>query len=131
MKDKKGINNKAWQRRSFKVKYQSNSEKDSAWFKCNTDPRKRSSKFALQEQMIETRAWKKIKGLMKCDKRRLCSRHRKTVCHLLSGYKKLLGTEYVKQLNNILKVLTVNWGVKNGLLPEDTKQQATNWERGK
>ena len=24
MKDKKGINNKAWQRRSFKVKYQSN-----------------------------------------------------------------------------------------------------------
>ena len=94
------------------------SGKDSGWFKCNTDPRKRSSKFALQEQMIETRAWKKIRGLMKFDKRRLCSRH---VCHLLSGYKKLLGTEYVKQLNNILKVLTVNWGVKNGLLPEDTK----------
>ena len=97
------------------------SGKDSDWFKCNTDPRKRSSKFALQEQMIETRAWKKIRGLMKFDKRRLCSRHRKTVCHLLSGYKKLLGTEYVKQLNNILKELTVKWGVENGLLPEDTK----------
>lgn len=71
--------------------------------------------------MIETRAWKKIRGLMKFDKRRLCSRHRKTVCHLLSGYKKLLETEYVKQLNNILKELTVKWGVENGLLPEDTK----------
>ena len=35
------------------------SKEDSGWLKCNTDPRKTSSIFALQEQMI---AWKKHKG---------------------------------------------------------------------
>ena len=37
------------------------SEDDFGWLKCNTDPRKTSSIFALQEQMIETKAWKKIR----------------------------------------------------------------------
>ena len=32
------------------------SEEDSAWLKCNTDPSKTLLKFALKEQMIETRA---------------------------------------------------------------------------
>ena len=36
--------------------------------KCNTEPRKTSSIFALQGQMIETRAWKKIRGLVENDK---------------------------------------------------------------
>ena len=31
-------------------------EEDFGWLKCNTDPRKMSSAFALHEQMIETRA---------------------------------------------------------------------------
>ena len=63
------------------------SEKDSGWFKCNTDPRKTSSILVLQEQMVESRAWKKIRGLVQCDKCRLCGEHRKTVHHLLSGCK--------------------------------------------
>ena len=36
--------------------------------KCNTEPRKTSSIFALQGQMIETREWKKIRGLVENDK---------------------------------------------------------------
>ena len=40
-------------------------EDDFGWLKCNTDPRKTSSIFALQEQMIETKAWKKIRGLVR------------------------------------------------------------------
>ena len=44
------------------------SEEDSGWLKCNTDPRKTSSIFVLQGQMVETRAWKKIRGLVECDK---------------------------------------------------------------
>ena len=56
---------------------------------CNTDPRKMASIFALQEQMIETRAWKKIRGLVNDDKCRLCGEYRETVQHLLSGCKKL------------------------------------------
>ena len=39
------------------------SEEDSGWLKCNTDFRKTSSIFVLQEQMVETRAWKKDKGI--------------------------------------------------------------------
>ena len=103
------------------------SEEDSSWLKCNTYPRK-TSIFTLQEQMIETRAWKKIRGLVECDKCRLCGEHRETVHHLLSGCKKLAGTEYVKRHNNTLKVLAVKWAVENGLLPEDTKWYTAKWE---
>ena len=44
---------------------------------------------------------KKDKG---CDKCRLCEEHRETVDHLLPGYKKLIGSEYVKQHSNTLKL---------------------------
>ena len=60
------------------------SEEDSGRLKCNTEPRKASSIFALQDQMIETRAWKKRRGLVECDKCRLCGEHRETVHHLPS-----------------------------------------------
>ena len=96
-------------------------EGDYAWLKCNTDSRKTASIFALQEQMIETRAWKKIRGLVKDNKCRLCGEYRETVQHLLSGCKKLAGTEYVKRHDNALKVLAVKWAMENGLLPEGTK----------
>ena len=79
-------------------------EDDFGWLKCNTDPRKISSIFALQEQMIETKAWKKIRGLVDDDSCRLCGEHRETVQHLLSGCKKLAGTEYLKCHDNALKV---------------------------
>ena len=52
---------------------------DYEWLKCNTDPRKTSSIFTLQEQMIETRTWKKIRGLVKDDKCRLCGDQREIV----------------------------------------------------
>ena len=81
--------------------------------------------------MVETRAWKKIRGLVEYEKCRLCGEHRKTVHHLLSGYKKLAGTEYVKRHNNTFKMLAVKWATENGLLPKDTKWYTTNWERGK
>ena len=64
-------------------------DEDYGWLKCNTEPRKTSSIFALQEQMIETRAWKKIRGLVGDDKCRLCGEHRETVQHILSGCTKL------------------------------------------
>ena len=105
-------------------------EDDFGWLKCNTDPRKTSSIFALQEQMIETKAWKKIRGLVDDDSCRLCGEHRETVQHLLSGCKKLAGTEYLKRHDNALKVLAVKWAIKNGMLPEDTKWYTVKWQRG-
>ena len=80
--------------------------------------------------MIETRAWKKIRGLVDDDKCRLCGEHRETVQHLLSGCKKLAGSEYVKRHNNTPKVLAVRWAIENGLLSEETKWYAVNWECG-
>ena len=68
---------------------------------------------------------------MECDKWRLCGEYRETVHHLLSGCKKLEGSEDVTRFNNILKVLPVKWAVENGLLPVDTKLYTTNREHGK
>ena len=52
------------------------SEKDSSWLKCNTDLTETPSVFVLLEQMIETRAWKKIRALVECGKCMLCGEHR-------------------------------------------------------
>ena len=41
---------------------------DFGWLKCDTDSRKTSAIFASQEQMIKTRARKKIRGLVDDDK---------------------------------------------------------------
>ena len=59
---------KELQRENFK-QY---SEEDSDWLKCNTDPRKISSILTLREQMRETKAWKKVRGLVEPEKFRLC-----------------------------------------------------------
>ena len=58
---------------------------DHGWLKCNTDPRKTASIYTLQEQMIETNAWKKMRGLVDQDKCRLCGEFGETVQHLLAG----------------------------------------------
>ena len=84
--------------------------------KCNTDPRKTLAISALQEQMIETKVWKKIKGLVEDNKSKSCGEHRETMHHLLSGCKKLAGAEYVKQYNNTLKVIAVKLALESGLL---------------
>lgn len=57
------------------------------WPKCNTDARKTASIFNLQEQMVETRAWKKMRGSTDQDNRRLRGECKETVQHLLAGCK--------------------------------------------
>ena len=82
-------------------------EEDYGWLKRNTDPRKTASIFSLQEQMVETRAWKKLRGLIDDEMGRVCGKTKETVQHLLVGCKKLAGTEYVRKNNNTLKLLAV------------------------
>ena len=118
---------KELQRENFK-QY---SEEDSDWLKCNSDTREISPMFTLQEQMREARAWKKFRGLGELEKFRLCGKHRETLQHLLSSFKKIVGAEYVKRHNNTLKVFPVKWAVENGHFPEVTRWYTTNWERGK
>ena len=87
--------------------------------KCNNDPRRTSSIFALQEHMAETRTWKKVRRLVEYGKCSLCGEHRDTVQHLLARCKKLVGAEYVKRYN-------IKWAMENGVLPENTMWYATN-----
>ena len=81
--------------------------------------------------MIETRAWKIIRGLIAEDMCRLCGEQRETVQHLLSGCKKLAGTECLRRHDNTLKVLAVKWASESGLLPENVKWYRDKCERGK
>ena len=104
---------------------------DYGWLRCNSDPRKTASIFSLQEQMVETRSWKKLRGLISEDCCRLCGEYRETVQHLLAGCQKLAGSEYVRRHDKALKVLAVQWCIKNGLLPEGTKWYMEKWEKGK
>ena len=71
------------------------SEDDLRLLKCTTSPRKTLPVFELQEQMIETRAWKKLRGLVECGKYKLCGENRQQC--------------------------TTSCILENGLLPEDTK----------
>ena len=80
---------------------------DYGWLKCNTDLAKTAAAFSMQEQMVETMAWKKMRGLSDNDQYRLCQKQKETVQHFLAGCKKLASTEYIRQHNNALKVLPV------------------------
>ena len=93
------------------------SEEDSGWLKSNTDPKKKLSIFALQEQMAETRVWKKIRRLVECNNCSLSGEYRETMHRILSACKKIVGTEYVKWHNNILKGLAVKMGYGKWALP--------------
>ena len=55
----------------------------------NLTPRKTSAIMPVIEQMIETRAWKKVRGLTENWQCRLCKEQRETVQHLLAGCKML------------------------------------------
>ena len=78
---------------------------------CSTDPKEDS-----HNMMVETRAWKKLRGMGETDVCRLCVEAKETtVQHLLSGCKKLAATEYLRRHDNALKILAVEWGKKKDL----------------
>ena len=89
------------------------------WLKCNTDPAKTAAVFSMQEQVVKTMAWKKMRGLSNIDLCRLCQKQKETVQHLLTCCKKSASTEYVRQHNNALKVFAVQWAINNGVLLPD------------
>ena len=61
------------------------------WIECNIDPRKVSAIIDMQEQMVETRAWKKNRGLTTIDECRLCGEQKEGVTHLVTGCKNWQG----------------------------------------
>ena len=105
-------------------------DEDYGWLKCNTEPWKTSSIFTLQEHDRDKS--------MEKDQRLSGRRQMPTVWRALRNSSthvvwmhKLAGSEYVKQHDNALKVLSVKWAIENGLLPAETKWYAEKWESGK
>ena len=102
------------------------------WLTSNIDPKKVAAIVAMQEQMVETKAWKVHRGIGgNNDRCRLCKEYQENVMHLLSGCKVLAGTEYLRRHNNALMILCVEWGKLNGLLPPKTSWYKEKWEKGK
>ena len=62
----------------------------------NNDSRKMAAIFSLQGQMVETKAWKKLRVTEDQDRCRSSRSQRETVQHLLAEFKKLVGKEYTR-----------------------------------
>ena len=85
--------------------------------KCNINPAKVSAIINMQEQMIETRPWKRNRGLVvDTDLCRLCGKVPEGVMHTTSGCKMLASREYMARHNNLLKILMVAWCKENELM---------------
>jgi hypothetical protein len=100
------------------------------WLSGNIDPKKVSAIINMQEQMVETRAWKMNRGLIDSDRCRLCGECAEGVMHLASGCKVMAGREYLSRHNNVLKILMTAWCKENGLMPEDTPWYKVQWVQG-
>ena len=101
------------------------------WMKCNMDPKKVSAIINMQEQMVETRAWKRNRGIaVVSDKCRLCGQFVEGVMHLVSGCKCLAAREYLTRHNNVLKVLMAAWCKEQDLMAEDEPWYKVKWNQG-
>jgi hypothetical protein len=96
----------------------------------NVNPEKVAAIVSMQEQMVETRAWKKARGLVNQEKCRLCGQKAESVIHLAAGCTALAGCEYVRRHNNALKILLVTWAKEKGLLPPDNIWYKMKWDKG-
>ena len=69
---------------------------------CNLYRKKTAAIINVQEQMIETKAWKVLRGISSegpmC---RLCGSYQETVHHIVAGCKMLAGREYLQRHNRI------------------------------
>jgi hypothetical protein len=74
---------------------------------CKTHSRKTAAIFNLQKRIIETRARKKLRGIVEQGKCRRCGIERETVHHLAAGCSKLASTEHTRRHNNALMILVV------------------------
>ena len=81
-------------------------KKYNMWLEQNSTPGKTSAIMLMTDQMVETRAWKKIGGLTQNSQCRLC-KEQETVQHVLTGCKMLANNEYLARHNRALMVMAV------------------------
>ena len=95
-------------------------------------PVKTAAIIQIMEQMVETRDWKRSRGIpVESNKCRVCGSYKENVQHILAGCKVLAGNEYLVRHNQALMVFAVQWAKMKGLLMEDIKWYKEKWETGK
>ena len=114
-----------------RVKYTKKQDKKcNIWLEQNLTPRKTSANMLVLEHMVETRAWKEVRGLTENSQCRLCEAQRETVQHLLAGCKVLASSEYLERHNRALMVMAVAWAEEQNLLHQNLKWYQEKWKRG-
>ena len=74
--------------------YKKQDKKCHIWLKQNLTPRKISAITSMIKQMVETKAWKEVRGLTKNSECKLCKEQQETVQHLLAWWKMLASYNY-------------------------------------
>ena len=100
------------------------------WLFQNLNPGKVASIMSMLEQMIETRAWKKARGLTESGECRLCHQYSETIEHLVAGCKILASSEYLTRHNRTLMVMAVAWAKNNDLIGQEAIWYEQKWVRG-
>ena len=102
------------------------------WLQIALNPEKTSSIIQMCEQMVETRYWKKIRGLqVENDRCRVCGKFVENVQHILAGCEKLAGVEYLKRHNKALSLFAFEVGRLNKVIDEGKKWYDIKWEDNK
>ena len=82
------------------------------------------------EQMVETRAWKAVRGLIEDEMCRICFSHGEMVEHLVAGCRVLANSEYLTRHNCAPMILAVASAKEYELIGEDTVWYKERWEQG-
>ena len=102
------------------------------WLQTAINPEKTASILQMCEQMVETKYWKKVRGLpTENDKCRLCGKFLENVQHIIAGCEKLAGDEYLKRHNKALSIFAFEMGKKCGLITDILKWYKFKWEENK
>ena len=100
------------------------------WLSQNLHPRKTSAIMNMLEQMVETRSWKAVRGLVEDGRCRVCNEQSETIEHIVAGCKVLANSEYLLRHNRALMILAVKWAKEYDLIGMDTVWYKERWERG-
>ena len=103
--------------------YRSQEKECHVWLTQNINPGKTAALMIILEQMVETRAWKKVRGLIDENSCRVCNQYPETVENLAAGCAKLANTEYLTRHNRALMILAVEWAKQQELVGQ--KQSGT------
>ena len=86
--------------------------------------------MTMLEQMVETRSWKAVRGLVQDRHCRVCHKRDGTIEYLVAGSKVLANSEYVSRHNRALMVMAVAWVKGYKLDHGDVVWYKERWEQG-